>query len=141
MKTLLPVAATLLAIALSGCGKSEPRDPLEAAMQAGKEAAAKDAKKQAETHAGDSNPLRRKLSDLEIRQLFFGPEQMDGDWLAWLPCSQENAGMAVHPAAQVHLKHCEALKSDLLSKAHAAGFPEVTANDVLDPRLTRAKQP
>lgn len=141
MKFLLTMSATLLTIGVVGCGSSEPSDPLEAAMQAGKEAAAQEDKKQSATHPGDSNPLRRKLSDLEIRHLLFGPEQMDGNWMAWLPCSQVHAGMTVHPAAKVYLKDCDELERDLIAKARDAGFSTITTDHVLDPRLTRAQKP
>ena len=89
-------------------------------------------------HPDDPNPLRRKLSDLDIRELFFGTSQTRGDWRAWRPCSQQANGMAVAAADQVLLSRCAALRSDLLAKARAAGVPEATAENVMDPQLSGA---
>lgn len=141
MKGRPTLTAVLVTLAFTACGKSEPRDPLEAAMQAGKEAAAEQETKQAKTHPGDSNPLRQKLSDLEIRELFFGPEQIEGDWMAWIPCSQAHSNLPVLPADKIYLKRCHALKTHLIAKARAAGFSNVNADHVLDPSLTGAQQP
>lgn len=141
MKRLFTLTYLLIAIAASGCGPSEPRDPLLAALESGKAAEEKQQEKLAATHSDDPNPLRRKLSDLQIRELFFGPDQIDGDWMAWMPCSQAKAGLPVQASAKVYLSSCDALTTDLLAKARAEGFSDVSADDVLDPRLTGAKKP
>lgn len=133
------VATACLALA---CGREEPQDKLKAAFESGKrqseQQAATDPARQ--PHPDDRNPLRRKLGDLAIRELFFGPEQTQGDWMAWLPCSQQHAGMPVAEGHRSYLKRCDALRDDLLSRARGAGFSDATADDVLDPQLTGARK-
>lgn len=89
-------------------------------------------------HPDDPNPLRRKFGDLDIRELFFGRSQTQGDWRAWRPCSQQANGLAVAAADQVMLSRCAALRSDLLTKAKASGIPEATVENVMDPQLSGA---
>ncbi len=89
-------------------------------------------------HPGDPNPLRRKLGDLQIRELFFGATQTQGDWIAYLPCSQDKFGLPVAGPNRIYLKRCAALERYLLDKAHGAGFADATARDVLDPRISHA---
>lgn len=129
-------------IAVSSCNRNEPQDKLKQAFDAGKQQsqqqAATDPARQ--PHPGDRNPLRRKLGDLQIRELFFGPDQTQGDWMAWLPCSQAHAGLPVSAADHVYLKRCDALRDYLLTRARSSGISDATADDVLDPRLSGARK-
>jgi hypothetical protein len=133
------IAATLVA---SGCNRDQPQDALKDAFDAGKahsqqQAAGDPARR---PHPDDRNPLRRKLGDLQIRELFFGPDQTRGDWMAWLPCTQAHAGLPVEAGHRSYLKRCPALRDELLGRARDAGFADATADDVLDPRVSGARK-
>lgn len=139
----MPIPAMLVAAAalLSGCHHEDDsadrlKHALEAAREQSAQQAAADPARQA--HPGDSNPLRRQLGDLQIRELFFGPTQTQGDWMAYLPCSQSYFGMPVAGPNRVYLKRCPALEQYLLGKARNAGFADATLKDVLDPRISGA---
>ncbi len=129
-------------IAVSACNRDEPQDKLKQAFDAGKQQSQQQAATEParQPHPGDRNPLRRKLGDLQIRELFFGPDQTQGDWMAWLPCSQAHAGLPVEPGHRAYLKHCDALRDELLSRARGAGVADASADDVLDPRLSGARK-
>ena len=136
-KTTLLFVAALLA----GCSQHETaQDKIKQAMNAAdrqsQQQAAADPKQQA--HPDDANPLRRKLGDLQVRELFFGPSQTQGDWVAFLPCSQSYAGMPVAAANRIYLKRCPALQQYLLSRAQSAGFADATVKDVMDARISGA---
>ena len=138
---LLPLI--LLAVVLAGCGhggssQDKLGQAMDAARQQSQQQAAADPARQ--PHPGDPNPLRRKLGDLQIRELFFGVTQTQGDWMAYLPCSQTYAGLPVAGPNRIYLKRCPALQQFLLDKAHGAGFADATAKDVLDPRISHAAQ-
>lgn len=138
----LGVTVTLAAALVAACNRDAPQDKLKEAYEAGKQQsqqqAAADPARQ--PHPDDRNPLRRKLGDLQIRELFFGPDQTQGDWMAWLPCSQDHAGLPVADGHRSYLKRCDALRDELLKRAHGAGFADATADDVLDPRLSGARK-
>ena len=133
-------AVMAVTFAASACNREEPQDGLKAAVDAGKQQsqrqAAADPVRQA--HADDKNPLRRKLGDLQIRELLFGPDQTDGDWMAWMPCTQQQAGMPVNATNTIYLKRCGPLRNHLLARAHEAGFSTATGDDVMDPRISGA---
>ncbi|GAC1632192.1 MAG: hypothetical protein NVS9B10_26420 [Nevskia sp.] len=136
-RVIVLVAASLLA----ACDRNDTnREHVDSALaQSRDHAAARAASDPARRpHPDDPNPLRRKLGDLDIRELFFGPSQTRGDWRAWRPCSQQANGLKVAAADQVMLSRCAALRGDLLAKAKAAGVPEATAENVLDPQLSGA---
>lgn len=139
LSAAVAIAAVLVA---SACNRDQPQDALKDAFEAGKERsqqqAAGDPARQ--PHPDDRNPLRRKLGDLQIRELFFGPDQTRGDWMAWLPCTQAHAGLPVEAGHRAYLKRCDALRDDLLARARGAGFADATADDVLDPRLSGARK-
>lgn len=135
-----PLLLTALLLVACGRGSHAPRDKLRQALDAARQqsqqqAAADPARR---PHPGDANPLRRKLDDLQIKQLFFGPSQTQGDWIAYLPCSQHDAGLPVAAANRIYLKRCPALQQYLLQRARAAGYADVTAKDVMDPRISGA---
>jgi hypothetical protein len=134
---IIAVAAT----ALLGCGHNDhSADPLRQAMDAARQQseqqAATDPARQ--PHLDDPNPLRRKLGDGQIRELFFGVTQTQGDWIAYLPCSQQYAGMPVAQPNLLYLKRCPALQQYLLARAHAAGFADATVANVMDARISGA---
>jgi len=140
----MPLYPLLLVVALlvQGCQRSNSsQDQLRQALAAGQQhadqQAAADPARQ--PHPDDANPLRRKLGDLQIRELFFGPTQTQGDWMAYLPCSQNYFGMPVAGPNRIYLKRCPALEQYLLGKAHGAGFGDATTRDVLDPRISGAR--
>lgn len=136
------VTVALAAMLVAACNRDAPPDKLKQAYEAGQQQsqqqAATDPARQ--PHPGDRNPLRRKLGDLQIRELFFGPDQTQGDWVAWLPCSQAHAGLPVAEGHRAYLKRCDALRDELLERAQGAGFADATADDVLDPRLSGARK-
>ncbi|MDZ4078502.1 MULTISPECIES: hypothetical protein [Hydrocarboniphaga] len=136
------VTVALAAMLVAACNRDAPPDKLKQAYEAGEQQsqqqAATDPARQ--PHPGDRNPLRRKLGDLQIRELFFGPDQTQGDWVAWLPCSQAHAGLPVAEGHRAYLKRCDALRDELLERAQDAGFADATADDVLDPRLSGARK-
>lgn len=142
-RPFLSVAVAIAAaFGASACNRDQPQDALKDAFDAGKEqsqqqAAGDPARR---PHPDDRNPLRRKLGDLQIRELFFGPDQTRGDWMAWLPCSQAHAGLPVEAGHRAYLKRCDALRAELLATARGAGFADATADDVLDPRLSGARK-
>lgn len=120
---------------ISGCDhRDAPQDKIKQAINA----AERQSQQQAATdparqpHPNDANPLRRKLGDLQIRELFFGKSQTQGDWIAYLPCSQSYAGIPVAAANRIYLKRCPALQQFLLTRARGAGFGNATAKDVMD---------
>ncbi len=120
---------------ISGCGHTDAsQDRIKQAMNAAErqsqQQAAADPARQ--PHPGDTNLLRRKLGDLQIRELFFGTSQTQGDWIAYLPCSQSYAGMPIAAANRIYLKRCPALQQFLLTRARGAGFGDATAKDVMD---------
>ena len=128
------------AMLLAACGHGS-QDKLAHAIDAGRQqseqqAAADPAQR---PHPDDSNLLRRKLSDTQIWQLFFGPTQTQGDWIAYLPCTQSEAGLPVAPYNRIYLKRCPALQQYLLARARSAGFFDATARDVMDPRISGAR--
>ncbi|MDB5986954.1 MAG: hypothetical protein JWR16_2007 [Nevskia sp.] len=135
------LAVPLLAAMIAGCGHGDTsQDKIAQAIDAGRrqseQQAAADPARQ--PHPNDPNPLRRALGDLQIRELFFGPMQTQGDWIAYLPCSQQAAGMAVAPANRLYLKRCPTLQQTLLTRAHSAGFTDATAANVMDARISGA---
>ena len=131
----------ILLLSLVGCNH---QDSSKANIQQAVEAAREQSQLQADSdptrrpHPEDHNPLRRKLGDLQIKEMFFGPNQTQGDWMAYLPCSQDFAGQPVAPPNRIYLKRCPALHQYLLSRARTAGFADATANDVMDVRLSGA---
>jgi hypothetical protein len=130
----------MLAVAACGRGggsQSGIDQAVDAAKRQSERQAAADPARQ--PHPGDANPLRRRLGDLQIRELFFGPTQTQGDWIAYLPCSQSYFGLPVAGANRIYLKRCPALEQYLLDRAHRNGFPEATARDVLDTRVSGAQ--
>jgi hypothetical protein len=141
-RTPLPLALLLPAVLLAGCGQgNHSQDQLgqavDAARQQSERQAAADPARQ--PHPDDPNPLRRKLGDLQIKELFFGVTQTQGDWMAYLPCSQDYLGLPVAGPNRIYLKRCPALQQYLLGKAHGAGFGDASTRDVLDPRISGAK--
>ncbi|MFI4983271.1 MAG: hypothetical protein ACHQIO_23200 [Nevskiales bacterium] len=138
----LPLTLLLPAALLAGCGQGHPQDQLgkavAAAWQQSEQQAAADPARR--PHPDDPNPLRRKLGDLQIKELFFGPTQTQGDWMAYLPCSQDYFGQPVAGPNRIYLKRCPALEQYLLAKAKGAGFAEANTRDVLDPRISGAAQ-
>jgi hypothetical protein len=137
-RTPLFIAAILLVAC--GRGNDSSHDPIQQAIataqrQSARQVAADPAR---QPHPSDGNPLRRKLGDLQIKELFFGPSQTQGDWIAYLPCSQNYAGMQVATANRIYLKRCPALQQYLLNRAHAAGYGEAAMKDVMDPRISGA---
>jgi hypothetical protein len=99
----------MTAAALLGCGHSDHsadqlKQAMDVARQQSEQQAVGDPARQA--HPDDPNPLRRKLGDLQIRELFFGATQTQGDWIAYLPCSQQYAGMVVAQPNRLYLKRC-----------------------------------
>ena len=142
-RTPLPLALLLPAALLAGCGHgNHSQDQLgqavDVARQQSEQQAAADPARQ--PHPDDPNPLRRKLGDLQIKELFFGPTQTQGDWMAYLPCSQDLFGLAVAGPNRIYLKRCQALQQFLLAMAHGAGFADAGVREVLDPRISGAKQ-
>ncbi len=142
-RTPLPLALLLPAALLAGCGdgnhsQGQLGHAMDAARQQSELQAAADPTQQ--PHSDDANPLRRKLSDLQIKELFFGPTQTQGDWMAYLPCSQDYFRLAVAGPNRIYLKRCPALQQYLLAKAHGAGFADAGVREVLDPRISGAKQ-
>lgn len=134
------IAAVMAAtFAVTACNREAPQDALKAAVDAGKQQSERQAAADPvrQVHADDKNPLRRKLGDLQIRELFFGLDQTEGDWMAWMPCTQQQAGLPVNPVNRVYLKRCDALRTHLLERAHNAGFTSATGDDVMDPRISR----
>jgi hypothetical protein len=132
-RTPLPLALLLPAALLAGCGQgNHSQDPLgqavDAARQQSEQQAAADPARQ--PHPGDPNPLRRKLGDLQIKELFFGPTQTQGDWMAYLPCSQDYFGLPVAVPNRIYLKRCPALQQYLLGKAHSAGFAGASTREL-----------
>ena len=71
--------------------------------------------------------------------MFFGPAQTQGDWIAYLPCSQSYFGLPVAEANRIYLKRCGALERYLLDRARRGGFPEATTRDVMDTRISGAR--
>lgn len=139
MPILRPLAATVLM--LSACHHGDDaQDKLRQALDAGRQQAARQAAADParQPHPGDANPLRRQLGDLQILELFFGPTQTQGDWIAYLPCSQAYFGMPVAGPNRIYLERCPALQQYLLDRAHRNGFPDATARDVLDTRISGA---
>lgn len=131
-----------LTLAVSACGHgNDSQDKLRQAIEAGRQQAdAQAASNPAQqVHPGDDNPLRRKLSDLQILELFFGVSQTQGDWIAYLPCSEDRAGLRVAGPDRIYLKRCAALQRYLLNRAHANGFPDATVDNVMDPRISGAR--
>ena len=140
-RTPLLLALPLLSAILAACGhgnasQDKLAQAMDAARQQSEQQAAGDPARQ--PHPGDPNPLRRKLGDLQIRELFFGATQTQGDWIAYLPCSQDKFGLPVAGPNRIYLKRCAALERYLLDKAHGAGFADATARDVLDPKISHA---
>jgi len=136
-------AAVLVVASLLGAchNQGEPSNgkveqAIEIGRQQSQQQAASDPAQQ--PHPSDPNPLRRKLGDLQIRELFFGPSQTQGDWIAYLPCSQLYAGMTVAAANRIYLKRCLALQQYLLARAGAGGFHDVEVRDVMDPHISGA---
>ncbi len=133
----------VVAVLFYGCHHSDDsqarlRRVLDTGRQQAEQQAAADPARQ--PHPNDANPLRRKLGDLQIRELFFGVTQTQGDWMAYLPCSQAYAGLPVAGPNKIYLKRCPALQQYLLDKAHGAGFADAAAKDVFDPRISHAAQ-
>jgi hypothetical protein len=125
----------LITCLVTGCGHSDAsqdknKQAMNAAERQSQQQAAADPARQ--PHPGNANPLRRKLGDLQIRELFFGKSQTQGDWIAYLPCSQSYAGVPVAAANRIYLKRCPALQQFLLTRAHGAGFGDATVKDVMD---------
>lgn len=73
-------------------------------------------------HAGDPNPLRRALGDGPIIHGLLGRPSNS----LFVSCAKNHAAAG-----------CAALQQTLLQRAHAAGFTDATADDVLDPRMVR----
>jgi hypothetical protein len=143
-RTPLLLALLLPATLLGGCGQGNHSQDqfgqaVNAARQQSEQQAAADPARQ--PHPDDPNPLRRKLGDLQIRELFFGATQTQGDWIAYLPCSQDYFGLPVAGPNRIYLKRCPALEQYLLTKAHGAGFADVGIRQVFDPRISGAAQP
>ncbi|MDB5973312.1 MAG: hypothetical protein JWR07_72 [Nevskia sp.] len=137
----LHLALPLLATMVAGCGHGDASQDklvqaMDAARQQSEQQATADPARQ--PHPDDPNPLRRKLGDLQIRELFFGVTQTQGDWIAYLPCSQDKFGLPVAGSNRIYLNRCTSLEQYLLDKAHGAGFADATVRDVLDPRISHA---
>ncbi|MDE0853914.1 MAG: hypothetical protein OSA97_05785 [Nevskia sp.] len=140
----ISVMALVAVSLLAACQRhSSSQDSLKQALDAAQAQSAQQATTDPARHAhpDDPNPLRRKLGDLEIRELFFGPTQTRGDWMAYLPCSQNYFGMPVAGPNRIYLKRCPALEQYLLGKARGAGFADAALKDVLDPRVSGAQRP
>jgi hypothetical protein len=137
----MPILMVFAAFAVVGCGHGKAGNGIDQAVDESRrqseQQAGADPTRQ--PHSGDSNPLRRKLGDLQIRELFFGPTQTQGDWMAYLPCSQSYFGLPVAGPNRIYLKRCPALEQYLLDRAHRNGFPEATTRDVLDTRISGAQ--
>ena len=133
---ILPLLLLATACGRGGSAQSGIDSAIDAAKRQSERQAAGDPARQ--PHPDDANPLRRKLGDLQIRELFFGATQTQGDWIAYLPCSQSYFGMPVAAANRVYLRRCPVLEQYLLDRAHRNGFPEATTRDVLDTRISGA---
>lgn len=137
-----PRLLLVMLLAVAGCGRGSGSQggidqAVDAAKRQSERQAAADPARQ--PHPGDANPLRRRHGDLQIRELFFGPTQTQGDWIAYLPCLQSYFGLPVAQANRIYLKRCPALEQYLLDRAHKGGFPEATPRDVLDTRISGAQ--
>jgi hypothetical protein len=133
---LLFIAALLAACDQHETAQDKIKQAITAAERQSQQQAVADPARRA--HPDDANPLRRRLGDLQIRELFFGASQTQGDWVAFLPCSQSCAGMPVAAANRIYLKRCPALQQYLLTRARGAGFADATVKDVMDARISGA---